>query len=362
MGVKTVSFLICMATVSFYVGYHSTPPATNEGLISASVTEQLLHRCGGAGSASNSTYLASKPKQPTLLTGVARVPKDELMKRFSFGVPLLDRPTGQDALLLFQTSEACPENRCVGSDAESPPLIGNATDALANCDTLNVQFTHNPTPNTLCSVYMPQDGLPTYHISRWMRLPAEGPLDRSANLRHVAAMTNPRGVNRHNVPRMQLIRKHWQSLLIFLNHLDEVLDDLSKIIDDRLGNLKDASTTPSRHQPIIVMAVNKGQSQLLANFLCAARSKNLDVSRILVFVTDAESEAIVRNLISDADHSAPMVYFDRYNFENVPLGGDNEKYGDSTFTAMMWVKILCVLYVSLLGHDIMFQVGARSLL
>ncbi|EJK48369.1 hypothetical protein THAOC_32844 [Thalassiosira oceanica] len=299
---RRISLLFSLATLSFYVGFHSTPPATNDrDLIDL---QQLLHRCGS-----------------------------------------------QDALLLFQSSEACPGDKC--PDAEmSPPLIANVTDALENCDTLNVQWTHNPTPTTLCQVYIPQDGLPTYHVSRWLRLAAEGPLDRSKNLRHVAVMTNPRGINRHNVPRMQLIRKHWQSLLIFLEHLDDVLDDVRKIIDERLAKLTAIS---NRHQPIIAMTVNKGQSQLLANFLCAARSKNLDVSRILVFVTDAESEAIVRNLISD-DHSSPMVYFDRYNFESVPLGGDNETYGDATFTAMMWVKILSVLYISLLGHDIMFQV------
>ena len=364
---KTVSLLLSMAALSFHVGYHSTPPTNDKGinLISASFTDdvdhlqQLLRRCDSASNSSvSNSNMAPKPKPPALLTGVARVPRDELMKRFSFGVPLLDRPTGQDALLLFHSSEACPGDKCVGPDADmSPPLIGNVTDAIRNCDTLNVQFTHNPTPNTLCQVYIPQDGLPTYHVSRWLRMAAEGPLDRSKNLRHAAVMTNPRGINRHNVPRMQLIRKHWQSLLIFLEHVDDVLDDLRKIIDDRLGKLTAIS---GQNQPIIVMVVNKGQSQLLANFLCAARSKNLDVSRILVFVTDAESEAVVRNLISD-DHSSPMVYFDKYNFENVPLGGDNETYGDATFTAMMWVKIISVLYISLLGHDIMFQVGLKSM-
>ena len=50
-----------------------------------------------------------------------------------------------------------------------------------------------------------------------------------------------------------------------------------------------------------------------------------------------------------------MVYYDKWDFDSIPKGGDNVKYGDETFTSMMFAKILCVLYVNMIGYDTLYQ-------
>lgn len=96
------------------------------------------------------------------------------------------------------------------------------------------------------------------------------------------------------------------------------------------------------------MVCNFGQSQLLLNFACAARSKGLDVSSVLVFATDKETKEL-------AEAIGLAVYFDERNFGNMPKNAA-KVYGDRAFTTMMLSKVICVHMVSLLENvDILFQ-------
>jgi len=91
------------------------------------------------------------------------------------------------------------------------------------------------------------------------------------------------------------------------------------------------------------MTVNQGQSDLLTNFLCAARARDLDVSRVIVFVSDEETKFLVEGMSLDLeDHLRVMVYYDERNMADLPKGGEGVKYGDATFTSMMLAKILYV--------------------
>ena len=44
------------------------------------------------------------------------------------------------------------------------------------------------------------------------------------------------------------------------------------------------------------MVSNFGQSELLVNFVCSARSRGLDISSVLVFATDLETKALAESL------------------------------------------------------------------
>jgi len=74
------------------------------------------------------------------------------------------------------------------------------------------------------------------------------------------------------VPTVKHTENHWNSLRNYFNHLDEVIAEL-KPIAKRLA----------KKNTIIVMTCNMGQRELLINFVCNARLKNLDISNILVF-------------------------------------------------------------------------------
>ena len=47
---------------------------------------------------------------------------------------------------------------------------------------------------------------------------------------------------------------------------------------------------------VIVMVCNLGQSELLLNFVCAAKSRGIDLSAVLVFATDTETKELAEGL------------------------------------------------------------------
>jgi len=71
----------------------------------------------------------------------------------------------------------------------------------------------------------------------------------------------------------------WKMLETYLDSIDDIIQELTPIVDKiAIDNT------------IVVMVCNFGQSQLLANFACSAKSKGIDVSNVLVFATDQETK------------------------------------------------------------------------
>lgn len=281
----------------------------------------------------------------SFLTGSVSISKQDLMDRFDkFGVATLRSNTDEDALLVYNSFSSLPSNDLnYFTHQQFATPYANVTQALENCEALNVQFIHNPSYNTLpmCTVYIPVlNNIPSFHIQRWMR--------QGGELRHVGSLTTPSGVDKFDLPKYHpVIFKHWKSLLTFLENVDQVLEEVNSIIKERFDTLGIQDKT------VIVMTINIGDADLLINFLCAAKSRNVDTRRILVFVTDDESKQLVESLFGD--EMGVMIYHDKYNFASVAKGGDSQKYGDATFVHMMFAKILCVLYPTLLGYDVLYQ-------
>jgi hypothetical protein len=279
----------------------------------------------------------------SFLTGSVAISKQDLMDRFDkFGVATLLSDTAENALLLYNSFNSLPSNDPnYVTHQQFATSYANVTQALENCEALNVQFVHNPSSSVLpmCNLYIPGlNNIPSFHIQRWMRQDEE--------LRHVGSLTTPSGVDKFDLPKYHpVIFKHWEALRTFLENVDRVLDEVDSIIKERFEKLGIPDKT------LIVMTINMGDADLLINFLCAAKSRNLDTRRILVFVTDDESKKLIESLAGDEI----MVYHDKYNLASVKKGGGSQKFGDATFVSMMFVKILCVLYPSLLGYDVLYQ-------
>ena len=158
--------------------------------------------------------------------------------------------------------------------------------------------------------------------------------DHNAPLQHVGSITTPTGVDRFDLPAFKpLISAHWKALLQFFEHADEVLKDIQKLLG---SNGIEPPTTKQMnqtfaHEAITVMTVNYGQSDLLVNFFCAAKSRGLDLHRVLVFVTDEETKHLVEGFSKDL---GVMVYYDERNFAALPKGGDDVKYGEQLNTRL----------------------------
>mmetsp|Transcript_377 Transcript_377/g.589 ORF Transcript_377/g.589 Transcript_377/m.589 type:complete len:358 (-) Transcript_377:299-1372(-) len=138
------------------------------------------------------------------------------------------------------------------------------------------------------------------------------------------------------VAKLDQIHKHWGTLKRYLDNYDTVSTQLKKICNKIAKN-----------NTIIVMVCNMGQASLLMNFACSARSKGFDLSNVLIFATDEETLKVAEGLGLNC-------FYDHWNFGELPAQ-EAKRYGDRTFVAMMYAKVVCVQMVNMLGYDVLFQ-------
>lgn len=297
------------------------------------------------------------PSSSDYAAAMLHVSREELMKTYGdFGLPSAGLARGSEAIIIYNNLESIPDDLTVRRDALYKGGKASVSTALSNCDSLNVIFTdsgHQRSDYNQCLVLI-GDNVPSYHQFRYERLPPlteaweksqyHVPLfDASAELRHIPRANMNDGKEDFSVPASKLyqskggfVHEHWLQLITFIDNIDKILEELKAVVDPIV-----------KDNTVIVMTVNKGQSVLLSNFVCAARSRGLDVSNVLVFPTDLEAEKVAKGL-------GLATYFDKINLGSLPEG-EAVLYGDEIFSSMMFAKILTVLYISLLGHDVLFQ-------
>ena len=86
-------------------------------------------------------------------------------------------------------------------------------------------------------------------------------------------------------PKTSESLEFWKTLQKYLETLPGMLERLRPIAEK-----------VAKDNTIIVMTCNHGQSELLINFVCAAKSRNLDVSSVLLFATDMETKVLAEGL------------------------------------------------------------------
>ncbi|GKY90578.1 hypothetical protein MPSEU_000031500 [Mayamaea pseudoterrestris] len=266
------------------------------------------------------------------------------------GVPLDEsKPTNSQVLILHQTHLSLPSDAIHAKEAISltdAPLL-SAHDATENCDILAVTLLEHPTSGLRkqCVALMGQ--FESWHLQKFMRLPHRNDnvttysgrrMDSSVALRYVNRGAQPSGRVGNVAPTMETTRIYWEILQKYLSSFDANLKALEPIV-------KNMALGPTN--AVVVMVVNLGQSELLLNFICHARRRNLDLSNVLVFATDLETRDLVANM-------GVAVYYDEYNYEIMPKEAA-KRYADRNFRSMMMAKVFVVHMVLALGYDVLFQ-------
>lgn len=325
-----------------------------EELIELQVKEELAKHKKNI-EAGNSSNNGSKTSQQSrrfpktmekFANGMGRINKDKLDEFFDFGNPQNKGDgTGQeDALIIYHSKGALPEDKNVAhsvqfDDGNGLPLLDPQT-ATENCDAMNVVFTANPGNTRQCTALV--GNYESYHIQRWMRVDTvkSTPIDPSLPLSLVSRGYASRGKANFYAPpsdtKYSPVRRHWGQLKTFLQNVDKIMEDLKPILEK-----------VARNNAVVVLTVNMGQSSLLMNFACSARRRGFDLGNVLVFPTDVESKKLAEGL-------GLTTYYDEKNFASMP-SGEAKRYGDKNFKAMMYAKVLCVLYPLLLNYDVLFQ-------
>lgn len=371
----TYAWLLKICVVCFYFGYRNaaneskynsaiiTDTATNCATpieISDTLRQQIDARVKKELSRSRTESYTGKLFPDTTkeyAVGALRVPRDEMLSSYDFGVPI-KKTQGKEteSIILYNTRSALPSSNKLKNSAVSGEngemAKSSVSDAMQNCDALNVIFTSmNNKPE--CQLII--GNFESYHINRWLRMPdfekthkKKRMEDHTLPLRHMGRITLPaKGVDEFDLPEFWnnmkkgdkgFLLEHFDRLSIFLENVDSVMKDLKELLEKR---------NVVRDNTVVVLTVNAGQSELLSNQICAARSRGIDTGNVLVFPTDEESYKLATGL-------GVATYFDEKNLGVLP-SGEAKAYGDKIFANMMYAKVLCVLYVSLLGHDVLFQ-------
>ncbi len=93
------------------------------------------------------------------------------------------------------------------------------------------------------------------------------------------------GADEFVFPDLPRLQSHREFLLNYLTNLEKIQDELSMILHKIAIN-----------NAVIVSTVNKGQSELLINFVCSARSRGLDISNLIIFPTDLYSKELAESM------------------------------------------------------------------
>lgn len=174
-------------------------------------------------------------------------------------------------------------------------------------------------------------------------------------------MTTTKGYDEFTMPKPHHLDRHREIMLIYLQNLKdmqrELKTTLSKIAVDN---------------NVVVMTVNKGQSELLINFVCSAQSRGFDLKNVIVFPTDQFSKDIAESLglatfyhaeVSSLDVKAycccccifPTSHEIKSKLTKGIPSEEAARYGDTTFGYIMMAKVICVQLVNELGYDMLFQ-------
>jgi len=218
-----------------------------------------------------------------LVAGMARVNRDLFAKKFDIGVPLdATSPGNEDVLILYNHDSALPDQFDKHSSGNNIPILNPKT-ATKHCNTLNIVLTQPNRPKQ-CLAIMGQ--WESYHVHRFARFPPkmDGPVDEKNALQYVSRVPGEDGKTIERSKSYET--KAWDKMLVeYLSNLDAALQQLKPIAEN-----------VAKNNTIVVMVCNLGQSELLVNFACAAQSRGLDLSQVLVFATDLETKALAEGL------------------------------------------------------------------
>jgi len=297
----SIVLMISVAMVSFFAGTIFTAHMNMECIggsghggsdhhfMDAKVEELAQRRVSDlqAMSASSTSSLVKFPDTTkNYAQGLVRMPKTDFFQHFDIGVPMdVPREKDSDVLLLYNRERAFPnayKDPSMLTDASSIPQL-ETKDAVQHCDYVHVILTDHANDKNQCTAIVPN--YESYHIQKWMRLGDKG-VDPTKDFSLVSRGITSKGRQSFKTPSTKNIYENWDVLKTYFGAFQDAINELRPLVEK--------VATPKK--TVTIMVSNFGQSELLMNFVCAARSRNLDISSIIVFATDTETKELAEGL------------------------------------------------------------------
>mmetsp|Transcript_12065 Transcript_12065/g.17690 ORF Transcript_12065/g.17690 Transcript_12065/m.17690 type:complete len:523 (-) Transcript_12065:86-1654(-) len=315
-----------VALLAFYLGMHIGSATTGDAKHEDCLQQKKLGVTPSSPLQNN--FNASRQNvwpesMKALFAGASRVSRDEFMQVFDIGVPL-DKSTSQNhEVLLLHGPKTAPTM----ASATGISQIQTVSQATENCKIVKQILLDQSKQSCLALVGQWE----SFHVHKWVR-----------NDGHPAVFENvPR--SHKSIDDEQSFPRHGQTVLMakqywhYVDLLDELYAELKPIAAEIAGS----------DNTLVIMVCNKGQSMLLTNFVCAAKSRNINTSKILLFASDMYTHRLAQSLGLRSYHHEKL-------FKDTPEQAAKD-YGDERFKAMMLIKIYAVHIINLLGHDVLFQ-------
>ena len=232
------------------------------------------------------------PELQGLAKGVARVSKAAFLERLDTGHAREHKfsPAHSHVLILYQHKNALPKNRATTTTAGKVPEL-SFDEATENCQNVHVVSTKPFHGLHQCLALVGQ--FESYEVDRYMRITVGQALNDSLPLTRVGRGVLPNGVDEYRIPTAKATEQGLAFVQRHAQHYKRNKKELKPILQRIAQN-----------NTVVVMVSNYGQSDLLQNFVCRARSQQIDTSHILVVCTDEPTQQLAKSL-------GLATYFDR---------------------------------------------------
>jgi hypothetical protein len=269
---------------------------------------------------------------------MGRVSRGDFASKFDIGYGI-DKSFDQndEVLILYGSENSLPLNYSMDGSTVVPHQ--RISDATENCDVMKIVVT-NPKPkrpitradkeHKQCIAIM--GNWESAHVHKWKR--PEG--RHKKELKYAPSQ-------RAELPSREETRASNSDLQSYLSIYEDARENLRPIAD----KVARGGTVDGELGPIVVMVANHGQSQFFINFVCAAKSRGLDISRVLLFATDQETYHL-------AESMGIAVFYDDRVFASIPSGAAID-YHDMNYGRIMMSKVYCVHLINSMGYDLLFQ-------
>jgi hypothetical protein len=277
----------------------------------------------------------------SLFHRMGRVSRDDFASKFDLGYGIEEGfPENDEVLIIYGSENSLPKDYTMDGTTVVPQQ--QIADATENCDVMKIVVTdplysekdreeeHKGRKHKQCIAIMGNWG--SYHLHKYKRVGKR----RGGQLEYSAA-------HRTGLPSREEAQTSNSNLLTYLSIYEEAREKLRSLADKAARG----GTSDGKLGPVVVMVANHGQSQFFINFVCAAKSRGLDISRILLFATDLETYQL-------AESMGIAAFFDDSVFGSIPSGAA-KNYHDMDYGRIMMSKVYCVHLVNSLGYDLLFQ-------
>jgi len=290
-----------------------------------------------------------------LVTDMGIVSRKQFARVFDTGYALdkKKKEGGNDKVLLLYADPEGNKTVANGEDIEFSPLIEELSvdDVARQCKTVKVVLTDANPKNRECIAIQGQWS--SSHVHKFKRKKikrTKSERDRDKELGIDSDEDEDLYTFRYSPGRKSMIlptadqqEANRRILLMYLKYYPDALEKLRPIAElaSRGGTME------GDKMPVIVLLSNYGQSKFLLNYVCSARARGIDLSRVVLFATDKETHKLGLSL-------GLAVFYDEMIFGFFPKDAATN-YHDISYALIMMTKVFSVHLVNALGHDLLFS-------